>query len=144
MATKKEVDAPAKEVKLKYKIPKTVGAAIDLLQTIRATRQDFGHKEAAEKEQEGLVEKAIFEMFKKTELEGARGKLASATIKRSPVPNLKDWKKLWTHIKKTGDDDLLQRRLSIEACRLRWSQKKAIPGVEIFDRISLHLTKSKT
>lgn len=132
-----------KEVKLKYKIPKTVGAAIDLLMTITAARQVLTRRAEIEKEQETLVEEKIFDMFGKSELEGAMGKLATASIQRVNVPTLKDWNKFSAYVKKNDAFDLLQRRLSSEACRLRWDAKKDIPGVEVFTRVSLKLTKRK-
>lgn len=131
------------KVKLKYQVPKTVGAAIDLLQKIRAERQAVATKTEDLKEQESLVEDRIFSMFRKSELEGARGKLAQASIGKSDVPNIVSWPVLAKYIKKTGDLDLFQRRLSVEACRERWKDGEAIPGVKIFTKVKLHLTKLK-
>lgn len=132
-----------KKVKLKYKVPKTVGAAIDLLQTIRAKRQALTTQAEAEKSQESLLHTTILNMFKKTELDGAKGKLATASIGKNDVANLKDDRKFFAYLKKTGDFDLIQRRLSNEACRLRWADGKTIPGVEAFTVVKINLTKRK-
>lgn len=130
--------------KLKYKVPKTIGGAIDLLMEVRTGRKQLQQKADAEKEQENMIEELIFERFGKSDLEGARGKLAQASIKRSDVPTFEDWDLFKRHLKKNPDDiTLLQRRLSIEACRERWQQEESIPGVTVFTKLSLSLTKVK-
>jgi hypothetical protein len=133
-----------KPVALKYKVPAKLGEALDLLWKVRAARQEIAAKAEAEKQQEALIENLILDRFGKSELEGATGKLAKASIKRSDVPTVSspaDWKKLEAHIKRTGEFDILQRRLSVEACRARWAEKRAIPGVQVFNKIGLSLTK---
>jgi hypothetical protein len=131
------------KVKLKYKMPKTVGDAIDLLYKVRLGRQKYAALEQEEKDQEHLIEEKILAMFDKNTLEGAKGKNAQSSIKRSEVPTLKDWNKFEKYLKKTGELDLLQRRLSVDACRERWEAKKAIPGVEAFTVVKLVTTKRK-
>lgn len=135
---------PDKEkVKLKYTVPKTVGAAIDLLQKVRAKRQGLTALAKLEKSQESLLHKTILDMFKKTELDGAKGKLATASIQRTDEPTIKNWKAFETYLLKTKDTDLLQRRLSGEACRARWADGKKIPGVEPFTVVKIGLSKRK-
>lgn len=132
-----------KPVKLKYAVPKSIGGAIDLLYKVRDGRKAFTAKAEAEKQQEGLIEGKILEMFKKSELEGAQGKVAQSSIKLSEVPTIEDWEKFEKHLKKSGELDLMQRRLSVEACRERWKDKKTIPGVTVFTKVGLTLTKRK-
>jgi hypothetical protein len=133
-----------KKVKLKYPMPKTHGAAIDLLFKVRTARKVIQAKAEAEKEQENEIERIIMEKFGKSELEGARGKLAQCSIKRSDVPTFEDWDRFSKHLEKHPEDvTLLQRRLSIEACRERWAAKQTIPGVGVYTRVSLNLTKVK-
>jgi hypothetical protein len=131
-----------KKPKLKYKIPKQPGGAIDLLYKVRTERKRLASMAEREREQESMIEEKIFEMFKKSELEGGRGKTAQASIKRSDVPTFENDRTFFAYLKKTGDFDLLQRRLSVEACRERWAAKKQIPGVGIFTKVSLNLTKT--
>lgn len=138
-----ENDAKKPKAKLKYKIPKQAGGAIDLLYKVRTERKRLATLSEREKEQESMIEGRIFEMFRKSELEGGRGKLAQASIKRSDIPTFENDRAFFKYLKKTGDFDLLQRRLSIEACRERWAAKKPIPGVGIFTKVSLNLTKTK-
>lgn len=130
------------KAKLKYKIPKKSGEAIDLLFKVRTERKRLASLAEREKEQESMIEEKIFSMFNKSALEGARGKIAQASIKRSDVPTFENDAAFFAHVKKTGDFDLLQRRLSIEACRERWAAGKKIPGIGLFTKVSLNLTKA--
>lgn len=44
-------------------------------------------------------------------------------------PNVDNWSELITHIKDTGEIDLLQKRLTPSAVKQRWEDGKFIPGV---------------
>lgn len=126
------------------KIPATVGAAIDLLYRTRERRKLLEAEAGAIKSDESAIEDAIFAKFAKQDLEGARGKLANASVSSSDVPTLEDWDAFAKYLRKHPDDlDLLQRRLSLEAVRARWADKKTVPGVGLFTKIRLHLTKLK-
>lgn len=125
------------------KAPKTVGESVDLLFALRTKRKQKEAETAAMKEEEAKLEDAIFGKFEKADLEGARGRRAQASVSSSDVPTLDDWQKLEKHLRRTGEFDLLQRRLSVEAVRERWEAKKAVPGVGVFTRIRLHLTAVK-
>lgn len=125
------------------KVPKELGAAIDLLFKIREGRRKMQQEVDAVKAQENEIENIIFERFGKSDLEGARGKLAQCSIKRSEVANIDDWEAFEKYVKKTGELDLFQRRISLEAIRERWSDGRAVPGVAKFTKISLSLTARK-
>lgn len=131
------------KAKLRYKVPKQVGAAIDLLYAVRADRKALQARMEAEKEQEGLIEEKILAGFGKQDLEGAKGKKAQCSIKRSDVPTPEDWDAIERHIKRTGEFDLLHRRLTVDAIRERWAAGKTVPGVGLFTKIGLSLTKVK-
>lgn len=134
--------AEKKEVKLKYKLPPTLGAAIDLMYKVREERQKLTAKAEDEKRQEDLLETAILEKFKKSELEGAKGKRAQASVSIKEVPTLEVDTDFYRHLAKHPEDfDLLQRRLSSTAVRERWKVGKSIPGVGKFTKVGLSLTK---
>lgn len=125
------------------KVPANIGAAIDMLDMLRDKRKAIEAQAAEVKRQEAAFEDAIFHKFKKGDLEGARGRSAQASISRSDVPTMEDPRKLYAYIRKTGDFDLLQQRLATNAVRERWAAKKTVPGVGVFQKISLHLSKVK-
>ena len=112
------------------KIPKTLGACIDLMYKLKQERAAIEKTAEAVKEQENSLEKHLLETFAKTDLEGARGKLA-----------VKDWDKLYAYILKNKAWDLLQKRASATAFRERWDDKVVVPGVEAFTVIKLSLKK---
>lgn len=138
------MEATEPSVKLKYKVPKTVGAAIDLLYKVRQDRRVLTKKADDEEKQEKLLQLAILAMFKKSDLEGGKGKVGQGNIVNSDVPTVKDKKKFYAYIKKTGAFDLLQGRLSSEAFRARWDAGKNVPGVEKFQVVKLSITKVGT
>lgn len=126
------------------KIPATIGAAIDALYALHDTRLALTSQAEKAREVEAAFEEAIFNQFKKADLEGARGKRAQATISRREHPTLENADQFYKHLKKHPEDiDLLQRRLSAEAVRARWNEKVAIPGVGKFTSVKLSLTKVK-
>lgn len=125
------------------KVPTTPGAAIDALHKLRSKRKQLQAQAEALKEEETKIEDAIFAKFKNADLEGARGKLAQASISRSDVPTVDDWDAFAKHVLKTGELDLLQRRVAVEAWRERLAAKVAVPGVAVFTKVRLHLTAVK-
>lgn len=127
----------------KMRIPKELGAAIDHLFKVREGRREMQKEVDAIKAQENEIENIIFERFGKSDLEGARGKLAQCSIKRSEVANIDDWESFEKYVKKTGELDLFQRRISLEAIRERWAEGRVVPGVAKFTKISLSLTARK-
>ena len=70
-----------------------------------------------------------------------RAKKPRVQAVQKTVPSLKDWDALCKHVKKTGDFDLLQHRLSSAAVEARWDAKKKVPGVEPFQTVVLSVTK---
>src|ERR1019366_7754792 len=125
------------------KVPANVGAAIDALDALRTRRKALEMQAKVIASQEAHFENEIFKKFKKSELEGARGKVMQASIERTVVPTLVDPKKLYAYIRKTGEFDLLHQRLGARAVQERWNAGKTVPGVGTFNKISLHLTKVK-
>lgn len=123
------------------KMPTTIGATIDLLFTLREQRRELEAKIKTIKEQEDAVDAHLMNNFEKAGLDGARGKLAQVSIKRSTVADVQDWDKLYAYISRNKAWDLLQKRASITALRARWDDKKVVPGVEPKEITALSLTK---
>lgn len=121
--------------------PKTLGACIDALYTLREERRVIEAKAKLVHEKEAELEKHLLDTFSKTDLDGAKGKKATAGVSRNTVPSVKDWDKLYAYVKKTGAWDMLQRRVSATAYRERLDAKKVVPGVEPFEVIKLSLQK---
>jgi hypothetical protein len=122
------------------KLPKTMGACADLLYETREKRL------AAQKivddlaKQEAAVREHIINNLPKTDT-GASGKRARVSVVTKQVPQVKDWDKFYAHVKKTGQFELMQRRLADTAIRERWDNGKQVPGVEAFGVVSVSMNK---
>lgn len=121
------------------KMPKTIGETIDLMFQLRESRRELEAQIKTLNEQYDALEGHLQANFDKSGLDGAKGKHALASIKRTTVADVQDWEAYFKYIAKTKSWDLVQRRASITALRLRWDDRKVIPGVEpkIVETISL-------
>lgn len=123
-----------------FKFPKLVGGCVDRLQELSVRLDDLEATRKAIQREYDALETHLIETLPKSELDGAVGKTAVVRITRTVVPNAADWDAIYSHIKRNGAWELLQKRLSVTACRERWEAGKVIPGVEQFTRVALKLT----
>jgi hypothetical protein len=129
----------------KVKIPKTLGACVDLAYTLRSARIEAQREMEARieemKEQEHQIRDYIINSFKKSDIEGAKGQVATVSLTRTVLPSPKDWDAIYKYIKKYDAFDLLERRVHRAAYKDRVEAGDVIPGIETFDKIDLSLTK---
>ena len=123
------------------KMPKSIGACIDLLYETRQKRLDGQKAVDAVALQEREIEDHILKQFEKVELSGAKGGIAQVSIKQTVVYNISDWDAVFSYATKHNAPDLLQKRLSSTAIRDRLDNGEEIPGIESFTKIGLSLTK---
>jgi hypothetical protein len=122
--------------------PKTPGACVDLFYKLRSERIELERSVKDLKEQQDRLEEHIFNVFKKGDLEGCKGKTAVGSITRTVVPDVQDWDSFYAYMIKSKQLDLLERRPSRAACRERWDNDVEIPGVAQFEKIGLSVTKT--
>jgi len=123
-------------------LPKKIGDCIDVALKARAERRELQeHMDALEKE-EKRVKEHIIQTFDKAEIEGAKGKLGSATIVRKTVPKVKDKEAFGKWVAKHKAWDLLYGKAVEEACNLRWEEGLAIDGVDKFDTANVVLKET--
>lgn len=129
------------------KFPAKLGSCIDMAYNLRAERiayqREVDAKLAEMKAAEQAIEDHIINKFSKSEIEGAKGNVASASITRAIYPKVVDWEKVYAHIKKTGQFDLMERRMAKAAFRERYEAGVLVPGTEAFEKMDLSLTKVK-
>lgn len=121
--------------------PTIPGKAIDLLfkkRTARLKKQAELKKMTAT---EDALEAHIIGLLNPLQLASARGAQAQATITTRVVPTIEDDAKFFAYLKRTGQFDLLQKRLAVTAVRERWDDHAEVPGVGRFSERVLHLTK---
>jgi hypothetical protein len=91
------------------------------------------------------TKKAVEDHFINTlsvnETSGVQGTGARVQITQSEIPTPTDWPAIYKHIQKTGEFELLGRKLSTEAIRERWENKKQIPGIGVFIAKKVSCTK---
>lgn len=72
-----------------------------------------------------------------TQLNGFSGRIAQ--VRTSVEPVVTDWHETLQYIRDTGSTDLLQRRLTVSAVKLRWADGLQIPGVDQYEESKLLL-----
>lgn len=70
-------------------------------------------------------------------------RLIQLVTENKPQVKPEDWPKLYAHIKKTGEFELLERRLGRTAAQERIDQGIKIPGVSVFPVETISDTKAK-
>ena len=93
------------------------------------------------KERENAIREHLITTFKKSDLNGAKGKLASVSLKPATYPQPKDWPAIYKYIVKEDAFDLLEKRIHKTAYRDRLEAGVVIPGIDRFDTMELSLTK---
>ena len=142
-AVAKKAVAPTKEMK---PLPKKPGALVDAMHKQRVVISALNKQVEEAKKELTRMEDYAFLLFKEDELEGARGKLAQATITHSTVPTVEDpadWEKVFKYITKKKDFAILQKRLAVTHIRDLWDDKIQVPGIVPFKKTSLSVTKVK-
>lgn len=129
----------AKEVV--YKFPKALGACADKLYNLRQSRLAQQKLVDVIEAEEKALKEHIINTLPKSEASGVAGKLARVTVTTKEVPQIKNWDAFYKHLKKTGQFDLMQRRLSDAAIKERWEAGKEIPGVEHFQVTTISMNK---
>jgi hypothetical protein len=123
------------------KFPKSLGDCADKYYELKEQRLKAEKVAKAIEEEEKAYKEHIIENLPKSSLTGAMGKIACAKIVAKIIPQVEDWEKLYAHIKKTGDFDLLGRTVSKSGVESRWEAKKKVPGVGTFQTVTISLTK---
>ena len=121
--------------------PKTLGACADKLYEIRAKRLEMQKAVDVVAAEESALREHIIATLPKSEASGVAGKLARVTVVTKEVPQVEDWDAFYKHVKKTGQFDLLQRRVGDSAIKERWESGKEVPGVKHFQVVSISLNK---
>src|SRR5690349_19141017 len=111
------------------KMPKTIGLCADRLYELREARLAAQKQVDAMEAEEKALKEHIIQTLPKSDASGAAGKIARVSVVVNEVPQVKDWDKLYAHVKKTGDFELMARSLGKAAVQERWDHGKTVPGV---------------
>ena len=112
---------------------------VGTFQQVRAKRKLDAEIKDIEQRYE-TAQQAVLALLEEQDTDKATGKTATASISVAVVGSIEDRDALDAYMKKTGNFQLLQNRLSLPAMRELLEKKKgAIPGVSVFNKKSLNL-----
>jgi len=117
----------------------TLGSLIDRLEAIREEKRLLAEKEKEVNARFKDLEAMVLERLDKEGMEKATGRKASVSRSHTVVGTLQDWEALTKFIKRTGNFQLFQRRISDPAFRELLESKGSVPGVEAFTKVTLNL-----
>lgn len=105
---------------------------VEQLHAKRTARLEL-NKQAAILEQEELdLKRQILKLSKKSQVIGRY----AVIVDEEKVPNVESWPELIKYIKETGSVDLLQKRLTTSAVKLRMDEGE-LPGVKLITKINI-------
>ncbi len=126
---------------------KTVGGVADALykkgEEIKVLKRSIEEKLGMLKTEYDMLEEQAFALLRKQRALRGGGAVGNLEIKESNIPAMEDWNEFYKHLKKTGEFDLLGRTLKAVAVKERWSVGKVVPGVGVFKKTKLSVTKKK-
>lgn len=121
--------------------PKTLGACADKLYKLRQKRLEQQKKVQEIEKEEKALKAHIIETLPKSKASGISGKVARVSVITKKIPQVKDWETFYKHVKRTGNFELLQRRVSDAAVKERWEDGKKVPGVDHFNAVTISINK---
>ena len=123
--------------------PDTIGGCLAELAKVRALKERAETKVTPLAEREVALRNHLLNTFKKDDLNGEKGSGLAIAIVTTKQPKVADWDAFFAFAKRKGNDDLVNRAVNSAAWRARVEEGKAVPGVEIFQNISLRVSSSK-
>lgn len=121
------------------KLTGTIGGMIDQLHALRERKRELQAEiDKVEGEYSG-VEEQLMEKLAAEGVDASKGKVASCSITKTTVAEVKDWDEVFKYVKKTGHFHLFQRRITDGAYREILESGKKVPGIEPFVKKRLNL-----
>ena len=96
---------------------------------IRAKRLKLQKAVTALENQEKALKMQVMDALRKSKNKAVSNGERLFQLETSDEPTVEDWTKLQAHIQKTGEFDLLYRRVNNAAVKERWEVKARVPGV---------------
>lgn len=122
-------------------LPRTPGECADLLYRTREARLAVQRQIDKLSKAESKLQEYFIETLPKSSSTGLAGRVARVQIEMRTVPTVEDWAKFYAHVKRTGEFELLQRRLNEGAVRERWEEGEKVEGVGTFNAKKVSCTK---
>jgi len=87
------------------------------------------------------MEMTLLGQMQDGKLKKAAGSRALAFISKREIPTIKDQRAFQKYVKKHGAFDLYQNRVATKAWKARLDDGEAVPGIEIFKKVSVSIRK---
>lgn len=104
---------------------------IDKFVEIKALKESLNEQIKKCNEDLARLEGDIMEQMSNAGITQAASDKASCSMREAKHPAIIDWPAFYDHVAKTGEFELLHKRLSSTAFRERWEAGEQIPGTEI-------------
>ena len=124
--------------------PKEVSALADKWWLQQAKRLAAKHKMEELEKIEVALKTGLLAALEKEGISSIGGKKVHVTLKRRVKPAVGNWQELYDYIQKTGEFDLLQKRLTESAVSDRWEDEVEIPGVYPLEVAEISYSKVKS
>lgn len=132
-----------KEYLAAFKKAKTPGQRADLLYAVDTHRLECARIVEAQKKFVTKLEKWFIQTLPDSEATGIAGQVARVQIKHKERPSVVNWDKVYDHIRKSKEFELLNRAVNAKAVKERWEAGKQVPGIEKFAYKDVSVTKVK-
>jgi hypothetical protein len=119
----------------------SLGEKIDALYELRARRLAFERDIKVLKEQEAVLTDEIQTLLSEANIDGAKGKIATAARTMSIVPNVIDWDPIYEFVYAEKMASIFQKRLTTSLWTALHEDGILVPGTQPFNRVALSLTK---
>lgn len=121
------------------KLVGTIGSRIDTMYALREQKRELEAKVKVVEDEYKVIETELLEALEREGTSNGKGKHASASVSVSVVGQITDVEAMNAYIKRSGNFQLYQQRLSTLAVRELLETKGAIPGVTPFNKVTLTL-----
>lgn len=135
-------DPPARKNKA-AKSDDRIGQRIDAIYMLDQTIDELETRVRQLKQKRETQAADCLEKLQDQATDGAKGNLAIANVKKTRHPTIKDRAKLDKYILKTKNVHLLQNRVTSSVYFELLEEGEKVPGVEVFDKVSLSITKRR-
>lgn len=141
-AAKKKIEALSAELTESLKdLPPTLGACADEYYSIREKRLAIQRKIEEMEAREKVLKEHLIAQLPKSDANGITGRKCRVTVVVQKKPTVEDWDALYKHVKKTGEFEFFTRRVNESAVKERWEAGKKVPGVGVFQYVTLSINK---
>lgn len=120
---------------------KDLSAMVDAFYETRDKRLEADRVAEKLKKEETNLKAAIISALNINEVGSIGGTLCRVTLKRDDKPVCEDWPALYAYIRERNEFDLLHKRITEGAVKLRWEEGIVLPGVVKFPLLDLTVSK---